>query len=230
VSATCIRAPTPATTRPKRRCTPTSPPAAADCPAARKIGFRPGYREIFWQRNCVAVGLSAGFIEPLEASALALVELSAAMISDEMPADRAAMELVARRFNETFRYRWERVIEFLKLHYVLSRRTDSDYWHDNRSDGTIPERLRELLALWAHRAPARGDFPRIEEVFPAASYQYVLYGMDFRAAGAGTRRRDPALADAYFREAADLTRRMLGALPDNRTLIDHIRRHGLPRI
>ncbi len=202
----------------------------ADCPAPRKIGFRPGYRERFWHRNCVAVGLSAGFIEPLEASALALVELSAAMLSDEMPADRAAMELVARRFNDTFRYRWERVIDFLKLHYVLSRRTDADYWHDNRAPETIPERLRELLALWAHRAPARGDFPRIEEVFPAASYQYVLYGMGFRAAGGGTRRRDPALADSCFREAADLTRRMLAALPDNRSLIAHIRRHGLPRI
>jgi hypothetical protein len=203
-------------------------PAATSVP--RKIGFQPGYRARFWQRNCVAVGLSAGFIEPLEASALALVELSAAMISDEMPADRAAMELVERRFNETFRYRWERVIEFLKLHYVLSRRTDSDYWHDNRAEATIPARLHELLALWRHRAPARGDFPRIEEVFPAASYQYVLYGMGFRDAGLGTRRRDPQQADAYFREAADLTRRMLGALPDNRSLIAHIRRHGLPRI
>ena len=202
----------------------------ADCPAPRKISFTPGYRARFWERNCVAVGLSAGFIEPLEASALALVEQSAAMISDEMPADRASMEIVARRFNETFRYRWERVIEFLKLHYVLSRRTDADYWHDHRDEATLPARLRELLSLWRHRAPARNDFPRIEEVFPAASYQYVLYGMGFRGEAGTTRRGDPARADAYFRETADLTRRMLGALPDNRTLIDHIRRHGLARI
>jgi hypothetical protein len=202
----------------------------ADPPAARRIGFQPGYRERFWHRNCVAVGLSAGFIEPLEASALALVELSAAMISEEMPADRATMDIVARRFNETFRYRWERVIEFLKLHYVLSRRADSDYWVDNRREETIPERLRELLALWRHRPPLRNDFPRIEEVFPTASYQYVLYGMGFRAQARPVGRHDPALADGYFREAADLARRMLGALPDNRSLLDHIRRHGLPRI
>jgi tryptophan halogenase len=202
----------------------------ADPPAARRIGFQPGYRERFWHRNCVAVGLSAGFIEPLEASALALVELSAAMISEELPADRATMDIVARRFNETFRYRWERVIEFLKLHYVLSRRTDSDYWVENRSEETIPERLRELLTLWRHRPPLRNDFPRIEEVFPTASYQYVLYGMGFRARTLRTGRHDPALADGYFREAHDLTRRMLAALPDNRSLIDHIRQHGLPRI
>ena len=56
----------------------------------RQLRFEPGYRERFWHRNCVAVGLSSGFIEPLEASALAMVELSAAMIVDEMPVTRGA--------------------------------------------------------------------------------------------------------------------------------------------
>ena len=204
-----------------------------DCPAPRKIGFQPGYRERFWHRNCVAVGLSAGFIEPLEASALAMVELSAAMIVDEMPVTREHMDVAARRFNDTFRYRWERVIDFLKLHYVLSRREDSahcsSYWLDNRTAESIPGRLRELLSLWRYRAPMRGDFPRIEEVFPTASWQYVLYGMGWRNDAGATRRADGALADAFFREAADLTRRMLPALPANRALLDHIRSHGLPR-
>jgi hypothetical protein len=73
----------------------------------------------------VAIGLSAGFIEPLEASALAIVEMSAAMVSDDLPATREAMDIVARRFNDAFTYRWERVIDFLKLHYVLSQRRDT---------------------------------------------------------------------------------------------------------
>jgi hypothetical protein len=201
-----------------------------DIPAPRKLTFEPGYRERFWHRNCVAVGLSAGFIEPLEASALALVELSAALISDDMPATREAMDIVARRFNDTFRYRWERVIDFLKLHYVLSRRDDTAYWRDNRN--TVPERLAEMLTLWRHRPPSRNDFYRIEEVFPAASYQYILYGMGFHSEpGGGLRRAGNAeVADSYFREAAALTAKMLPALPSNRELIDHIRRHGLPKI
>jgi hypothetical protein len=197
----------------------------------RKLSFQPGYRREFWHRNCVAIGLSAGFIEPLEASALALVELSAAMLSDDMPATRAEMEIVARRFNDAFTYRWERVIDFLKLHYVLSRRTGSAYWHDNRAAETIPERLGELLTLWRHRPPSRNDFFRTEEVFPSASYQYVLYGMGFKPdPGLPTRRADGGLADAYFLEAADLTRQMLPALPANRELLEHIRRHGLQKI
>ncbi len=199
-----------------------------DIPTPRKLTFEPGYRREFWHRNCVAIGLSAGFIEPLEASALALVELSAAMVSDEMPATRAAMDIVAARFNDAFTYRWERVIEFLKLHYVLSAR-EGTYWDDNRRDETVPARLRELLTLWRHRPPSRLDFNRIEEVFPSASWQYVLYGMGFLPEGGGTRRAGAA-AEPYYREAADLTRRMLGALPSNRALIEHIHRHGLQKI
>jgi hypothetical protein len=206
----------------------------SDIPSPRKLSFHPGYREQFWHRNCVAIGLSAGFIEPLEASALALVELSAAMLADEMPATREQMDICARRFNETFTYRWERVIDFLKLHYVLSRRDDSEYWRDNRRAETIPGRLRDMLALWTQRPPSRYDFNRIQEVFPAASYQYILYGMGHHGEPGLARRRrvgepDGEAADAFFRQAAELTRRMLPALPDNRSLIAHIVRHGLPQ-
>ncbi|HEX8404437.1 MAG TPA: tryptophan halogenase family protein [Duganella sp.] len=203
----------------------TGGPAAADIPQPRKLSFNPGYRAKFWHRNCVAIGLSAGFIEPLEASALALVEMSAAMVSDDMPATRAEMDIVAKRFNEAFTYRWERVIDFLKLHYVLSKRRDSAYWRDNTS--AVPERLGELLTLWRHRAPSRSDFNRIEEVFPSASYQYVLYGMGFTTEFTKKHPHEAALADGYFREAAALTQKMLGALPANRELIDHIKHHGL---
>jgi tryptophan 7-halogenase len=205
---------------------------ATEAGAARKLSFRPGYRRQFWHRNCVAIGLSAGFIEPLEASALALVELSASMLSDEMPATRDVMDVVARRFNEAFTYRWERVIDFLKLHYVLSKRTDSAYWRDNREQASIPDRLAELLTLWRHRAPSRYDFGRIDEIFPSASYQYVLYGMGFRTEfdAADQRPETQHMADACFREAQALTAKMLPALPANRELIAHIRRHGLQKI
>jgi tryptophan 7-halogenase len=203
-----------------------------DIGSPRKLTFNPGYREMFWHRNCVAIGLSAGFIEPLEASALALVELSAAMLSDEMPATRASMDIVARRFNDAFAYRWSRVIDFLKMHYVLTKRTDTAFWRDNVRAESIPDRLAEQLALWRHQPPSRYDFHRIEEVFPSASYQYVLYGMGFRPEARPASRRvdDADRADAFFREAGALTSKMLAALPTNRELLAHVRRNGLPKI
>jgi tryptophan halogenase len=198
----------------------------------RKISFNPGYRQSFWHRNCVAIGLSAGFIEPLEASALALVELSAAMLSDQLPATREAMDIVARRFNDAFTYRWERVIDFLKMHYVLSQRKDTAFWRDNIRPESIPDRLREALTLWNHQPPSRYDFHRVEEVFPSASYQYVLYGMGFRPERSEPTRQADDLdrADGFFREAAALTGKMLAALPTNRELIEHVKRNGLHRI
>jgi len=210
----------------------TAGAAAAAAMSPRKLGFRPGHRAEFWHRNCVAVGIAAGFIEPLEASALALIELSAAMISDQLPATRGEMDLVARRFNESFAYRWDRIVDFLKLHYVLSCRRDSEYWRDNCEPATIPKRLRELLAYWRHHPPSRYDLPRVDEIFPSASYQYVLYGMGFRPQSNVSARLpgDAERAEGFFRENAALTRRLLAGLPENRVLLEQIGRHGMQRI
>lgn len=205
--------------------------AAAGTP--RQLAFEPGHRERFWHRNCVAIGLSAGFLEPLEASALALIEYSAGLLAEQLPATRADMDRVARRFNERCAYRWARIVDFLKLHYLLSQRTGA-FWRDHRRDASVPESLQELMALWRHHPPSRHDLPRHDEAFPSASYQYVLYGM---TGGMGFRPAPESLAnpegqgaaEACFREAAHLARRMLPALPANRELIEHIRRHGLPR-
>lgn len=194
----------------------------AEMPSPRKLSFEPGYRERFWHRNVVAIGLSGGFIEPLEASALALVEMAAAWLADDMPVTRGQMDIVAARFNEAFTYRWECVIDFLKLHYVLSKRSDSPFWIEHREPAGIPERLRERLQLWRTRPPSRRDFSRIEEAFPTASWQYVLYGMGFSTEQAARASDRPDLAEQAFREAARLTARMLPALPSNRELLAHI--------
>ena len=206
---------------------------AANLPASpRKIPIKPGHLETFWHRNCVAVGISAGFIEPLEASALALIEMSAQMIADELPATRELMDVAADRFNERFLYRWDRIVDFLKLHYLLSRREDSDFWIDNRRPETVPDRLMELLELWRYRSPGRSDFPQIEEIFPAASYQYVLYGMGFRPDPSAHMRRldDRNSAHGCFGANQQLTGKYLKGLPSNRELIRHVVTHGMKRV
>jgi len=198
---------------------------------ARKLSISPGHRETFWHRNCVAVGISAGFIEPLEASALALIELSAKMISSELPATRDIMDIVAKRFNQRFRYRWDRIIDFLKLHYVLSQRTDSDFWLDNRRPETIPPHLLELMELWRYQPPSRSDLFQIEEIFPSASYQYILYGMGFEAERQPQRRSDDTKqANRLFEENARMTDKYLAGLPSNRELLNHVIKHGMLKI
>jgi len=196
----------------------------------RKIAFRPGHREKFWHRNCVAVGMAAGFLEPLEASALVLVELAGKMISEELPVSRSVMDIVAKRYNDVFLYRWDRIIDFLKLHYVLSKRSDSEYWVDNRKAETIPESLQELLRLWRYQPPWHNDFTQREEIFSSASYQYVLYGMGFET---DARRSAPESGSAgeaqrLFLENGKMTNKLVANLPGNRELLTKIGDSGLP--
>ena len=184
--------------------------------APRLLTFRTGHRAKFWQGNCVAIGLSAGFIEPLEASAIVMIELSLRALADALPMSRQAMDIHADRYNERFRYRWERIVEFLKLHYVLSQRSEP-YWLAQRAADTIPARLAENLALWAEQPPSPRDFPDFEEIFPAASQQYVLYGM----AGPPHAASKTPLATAVARlaEVRERARAMLAGLPGNRTYL-----------
>jgi len=199
--------------------------------AYRTINFSPGYRETLWIRNCVAVGLSAGFVEPLEASALALIEQSAEMIGEQFPASKSLMPVVARRFNHRMSYHWSRLIEFLKLHYVLSRRDDSDYWQDARRPGSCPPELLDKLAIWEQQPPWHDDSPRVDELFPSASYQYILYGMGFAPTfpfspginPAKNKQRAEELVKANYQK----TRQMLNLLPTNRDLINSVIAHGV---
>ena len=207
----------------KRYVERTSEGVDADSLAYRTIAFEPGYRNELWIRNCVAVGLSAGFVEPLEASALALVEQSAGIISQQLPRNRRIMDVVAARFNSKMRYHWQRIVEFLKLHYAASRREDSDYWHDNRAADSCPDGLKEKLTLWRQQPPWHDDAPRIDELFPSASYQYVLYGMGFTPCYSGADKgpyvRLHAKADEAFHSVREQGRRLARLLPTNRELL-----------
>jgi tryptophan halogenase len=203
----------------------------AQTASLRKIDFTPGHREKFWHKNCVAVGLAAGFIEPLEATALALIELSAKMISEQLPTNRQTMDIVSKRFNTKFLQRWDNIVEFLKLHYVLSKRCDSDYWLDNTDVARLPESLQEALILWKTQSPYHYDAAESEKMFPPASFQYVLYGMGFITDSPRKKRLDLSkTADNLFNENIKHTRQLLSALPKNRELINKIRQYGLPKI
>ena len=203
----------------------------ADALTYRRIAFEPGHRQRFWQGNCIAVGLSAGFIEPMEATAIALIEMGARMIGDVLPATRDGLARAARQYNACFEYRWARIIDFLKLHYVLNRREGSDFWRENRRAASIPASLAEALAAWRHQCPAPVDFAHREELFPAASYQYILYGMG--AWSAPPPRLDGA-TDALVAERVAACARMADALATtlrpNRETLQTIARYGLKAI
>jgi hypothetical protein len=198
----------------------------------RKIEYQPGYRETFWHRNCVAVGVSAGFVEPLEASALVIIERSAEWIAEQLPRDSAAMPVVAKRFNEVTRQHWHAIIDFLKLHYVLTKRSDSDYWLDHRRSESVTESLQESLLLWRTQVPWLYESNQRVELFSSASVQYVLYGMNFVTDVPEARyrhwARDAKIANRLFDENRMTAESMLASLPTNRELLERVRRKENP--
>ncbi|ONF96036.1 tryptophan halogenase family protein [Sphingomonas jeddahensis] len=208
----------------------TAPGADLEALAPRRLAFRSGHRARFWERNCLALGLSAGFLEPLEASAIVTIELGLDALLDNFPATRASMAAHARRYNDLFRYRWDRIVDFLKLHYVLSER-DQPYWRANRAPASIPDRLAELLAIWRHQPPSAQDFAAVNEIFPAASYQYVLYGMGMAPPPPGPVRIDGHDAAATsIRQITQRARALAASLPTNRAYLDALRAerpHGI---
>ncbi|WP_246134190.1 tryptophan halogenase family protein [Nitrospirillum amazonense] len=203
----------------------------------RLLKFDSGCRAAQWVGNCVAVGLSGGFFEPLESTGIMLIEVAAHMIAQYFPwgetgldsaQTAASMAATARTYNALMGKRYERIVDFLKLHYCITRRTDSAYWRDNADPATIPESLRDRLAAWAHRPPGRFDFVADHETFLPASYQYVLYGMGFKTdlepAHALHRRMDEARHE--FRGLRTVTPQAVSSLPTHRDLVEEVYRNG----
>ena len=197
---------------------------------ARRIPMAIGHREHFWHKNCVAIGLSAGFVEPLEATALLIVEASAKLLAEKIPNHQQGLSYAQTTYNRITRYAWERVIDFIKLHYFLSQRTDTAFWRDNVDPKTAPESLLEKLAYWQHNVPTASDFFSQYEVFQLENYLYVLYGMNYNTeiATECLPFQQQALQDFTLiqQRAAVLAEQ----LPKHRQLIEKIKHYGLSKI
>jgi tryptophan 7-halogenase len=186
----------------------------------RLLRFEAGYRPHQWHRNCVAIGLSAGFIEPLEATGIGFAEHAALMLVNLFPWN-GELEIAARQFNRIVPARYDNVVDFIKLHYCLSDRDDTAFWRDNRDRATRSDALQDRLERWRHRAPDFLDVDLNHDVFVAANWQHVLYGMDYRtdiAAQAPSYR----FHDEATRAFADLRQQQGNArklLPTHRSLV-----------
>jgi tryptophan halogenase len=193
---------------------------------AMHIKFETGYRPEHWRKNCVAVGLAGGFVEPLESTGIALIELASYLLAHLLPGGTDDMQGAARHFNEMMVARYDRIIDFIKMHYCLSQRRDSSFWVDNCAEASIPQSLRDKLLKWKERPPHRLDFVTDLEMFMPASWQYVLYGMEFRTDLEARRGTYPHM-EAARREFAMIRQaaaQALDDLPDHRALVEQLGR------
>ena len=195
--------------------------AASQLPV-RQLRFRTGYRETQWIGNCVAIGLSAGFFEPLESTGIMLIEVAARMVAEiAANADRDAMAAAARLYNRSMPARFAAIVEFLKLHYAISHRRDTAYWRDNADPVSWPEGLADKLAQWRRRPPSRFDFVIDHESFLPPNWKYILYGHGFDTMAPAIGPGEMASARQAYAKVRSAQEKAVAALPSHRVLVDH---------
>ena len=170
----------------------------------RFVDFKVGRRHKVWEGNCVAIGLSGGFIEPLESTGLYLSDLGVVALAEYFPSRYEDMEALSFRYNRILSNRFYEILDFINMHYCLTRRTDTEFWRTVQRPERITDRLKAKLDYWSTKIPSASDFddqffssqphnylgdfgsnfdsrPPVDTaaLWNHESYQCILYGMHF---------------------------------------------------
>lgn len=185
----------------------------------RTMKMRIGRCRRSWVGNCVAIGLSGGFIEPLEATAIQFIDLAVRRLLQAFPSTDFE-PTQAERFNVEMTALYEEVRDFLSLHFTLGDRDDTPYWRAMHHEVKRSDRLEECLAVWRHALADVYD-PWGGHIFNFWSVLDVLFGKGFYTGPLATGADllpEPAWR-AYLQEVKDVRARLLGNLPDTETAL-----------
>lgn len=143
-------------------------------PREQSFKFQPGYYKTPWVNNCLAVGLSSGFIEPLEATSIwvTIIYLKNALRDMSLVKDRNSKYI--KEFNEKASGVSQDVFEFVYLHYMGGRK-DTEFWKHYQSKKNMPKRLKDMLAKWEYRLPVYDDYE--DSIFSLESWLAVSEGV-----------------------------------------------------
>ncbi len=148
----------------------------SDVPA-RHLKMRVGRLNRCWVGNCLAVGLSQGFIEPLEATALHIVQATVEGFIDAFEKGQATNQL-ADELNASMADRIEGIRDYIVAHYRMNQRHDSAYWRDNARNDALSDNLKELMTAWFRGADLTAEIHRlgIGRYYSALSWHCLFAG------------------------------------------------------
>jgi tryptophan halogenase len=137
----------------------------------RRLSFTTGRRLDAWNKNVVTLGLSSGFVEPLESTSIHLIQAGISKLLALFP-DRRFNQVERDEYNRQMRDLFEDVRDFIILHYKANARTDSDFWK-HCAAMSLPESLQRKIELWPSKARVFRDEA---ELFPTTSWVAVMLG------------------------------------------------------
>ena len=180
--------------------------------APRQLRFTAGRRRKSWIKNCVAIGLSSGFLEPLESTSINIIEVAVGWLVQFFPQRDCRPEL-ADEFNRMITERYQFVRDFIVLHYKITRRDDSEFWR-YCANMPIPDSLRHQIELFRETGHVAIYDP---QGFSSSSYFSILMGL-----GVVPKADDP-LIDAlqfdqllgHFATRREFINKMVNAMPDH---------------
>jgi tryptophan halogenase len=182
----------------------------------RHIPFLPGRRKKAWDRNCVAIGLSAGFFEPIESTNIHLIQTAIARLMTMFP-NRGFDTADIDEYNAQVTSEYEHIRDFIILHYKATERDDSPFWNYCRTM-PIPETLQHRMELYRSngRIVREGD-----ELFAEASWLQVMHGQRVRPTGyhpfADLRSKETV--NAFLGDIKSVIARCVGAMPTHAEFI-----------
>lgn len=153
-------------------------PDSADV-SARHLKMRIGRLDNHWHKNCLAVGLSQGFIEPLEATALMLVQFTLQRFVDRFGNHQQCTEQDRAQYNSGLNQTFDGVRDYIVAHYKLNTRSDSQYWIANRENKRVPDALATVIDVWDSGQDVEKALAsmRDELVYLRPSWYCILSGM-----------------------------------------------------
>jgi tryptophan halogenase len=160
----------------------------------RVIRYKSGRRRKVWDKNVIAMGLSSGFVEPLESTSIHLIMIAVTRLVQLFPFD-GANEAIAARFNDLSRNEIERVRDFIILHYHLNERADSPFWEQCRTMD-IPDTLQQRIDVFRENAIA---WQASDDLFRVDSWVQVMLGQ--RLAPRGYHRMGDMMNPGQLRQA-----------------------------
>ena len=169
----------------------------SDTPA-RHLKMKVGRVSKHWNRNCVAVGLSQGFIEPLEATALLFVQQTIANFVAFLEAGDLS-ESAQDRFNQHVNEHLEGTRDYIVTHYKSNNRTDTEYWRANSANANLSEPLQQLFRLWLSGKSIASDVSKgtLGKGYPVFSWYCIMSGMGIFPESAAL--RAPTLKEARYK-------------------------------